>query len=306
MSAALYTPFEAPYRMSMGLMALPLAEWIETDDELESQLREKRRLAAERGAEVFRALPGSEAGQAEVLRLLAAHLVEHRPELYRREGDALAVLPLAETHPLTGHAAPLALAGLLVQEDLCLMERGEQGWALTAASVSFPTRWRLADKIGRPLDEIHDPVPGFAEKLGAPVARFFDRLKVERPVWRLNWSLLDDPALFQPTGHGRIESNPSITPENAGERLWLRVERQTLRRLPESGAVLFTIRVHRWPLARLAERPEAAGRLKAALETLPPALARYKSIPAFGEAVAAWLARAACAEAAAGAMLQRK
>ena len=306
MSEALYTPFEAPYRMSMGLMALPLAEWIEVDDELESQLREKRRLAAERPAEVFQALPGSETAQAEVLRLLGEHLVALRPELYRRDGDSLAILPLAETHALTGHPAPLALAGLLVQEDLCLMERREQGWALTAASVCFPTRWRLADKIGRPLGAIHDPVPGFAEKLGTPVARFFDHLKVERPVWRLNWSLLDDPALFQPSGHGRIEADASITPENAGERLWLRVERQTLRRLPASGAILFTIRVHRWPLARLAERPDAAGRLKAAIETLPPALARYKSIPAFGEAVAAWLARAACAEAAGGAMLRRK
>lgn len=306
MSDALYTPFEAPHRMSMGLMALPPDEWIELDEEWGAQLREKRRLAAERSDEVFQARPGSQPAQAETLRLLAAHLARLRPDLYALDGDAVRILPLDERHALSGAPEPLATAGLLVQEDLCLMERGAEGWVLTAGSVSFPTRWRLADKIGKPLGAIHDPVPGFAEKLGAPVARFFEHLKVERPVWRLNWSLIDDPALFQPTGHGRAEADPAITAENAGERLWLRVERQTLRRLPASGAVLFTIRVHRSPLARLAERPEAAGRLKAAMESLPPALARYKSIPVFGEAAAAWLARAACAPAPGGAMLQRK
>ena len=306
MSEALYTPFEAPHRMSMGLMALPLAEWIEIDEELEPQLLEKRRLAAERADEVFQALPGSEPAQAETLRLLAAHLASLRPDLYALESEAITLRPLRETHRLAGEAAPLRLAGLLVQEDLCLMERDKAEWRLTAASLSFPTRWRLADKLGRPLAAIHGPVPGFAETLERPVARFFDHLKAERPVWRLNWSLLDDPALFQPTGHGRGEADPSITAQNAGEKLWLRVERQTLRRLPETGAVLFTIRIHRWPLARLADRPEAAGRLRAAIESLPPALARYKSIPVFGEAVTAWLARAACAGPPGGAMLQRK
>jgi hypothetical protein len=306
LSAALYTPFEAPYRMSMGLMALPLAEWIEIDEELEAQLREKRRLALERPEEVFQATPGSEPAQAETLRLLAAHLAGIRPDLYVLDGDSLALPSLGERHGLADLTAPLKLAGALVQEDLCLMERGADGWRLTAGSVSFPTRWRLADKIGRSLEAIHDPVPGFAEKLEAPVVRFFEHIKVERPVWRLNWSLIDDPALFQPTGHGRAGVDASITPDNAGERLWLRVERQTLRRLPATGAVLFTIRIHRWPLASLAARPEAAGRLKATIESLPPALARYKSIPVFGEAVTAWLARAACAGAAGGAMLQRK
>jgi dimethylamine monooxygenase subunit A len=298
----LYTPFEAPYRMSMGLLALPPDEWIEIDEELVPQLREKRALAASRPDEVFRALPGSEPAQAELLHMLVHHLVRLRPDLYRLDGGRLAT-PLDEVQPLDALEAPLECAGRLVQEDLCLMERGAEGWRLTAGSVSFPTRWRLADKIGKPLEAIHDPVPGFAEKLAAPVARFFDKLQVERPVWRLNWSLLDDPALFQPTGHGRTGRDDSITAENAGERLWLRVERQTLRRLPATGAVVFTIRVHRWPLARLAGKPEAAARLKGAIETLPAALARYKSIPVFGEAVTGWLARAACAEPAAGAMV---
>ncbi len=286
----LYTPFETPYRLSMGLMALKPEEWIEVDDDLAADLAEKQRLLTERHAEVFAALPGSEAGQGEVLDLLAAHLTEHFPDLYRRNGRRLQVLPADANWDLDDASlAPLDVAGRLVQEDLCLMQHDGAAWRLTAASLCFPTRWKLAEKIGRPLDAIHDPVPDFADKLARPVSRFFDRIKTDKPVWRLNWSLIDDPALFQPEGHGRGELDPTITVENAGERLWLRVERQTLRRLPETGAVLFTIRIHRWPLSRLADRPEAAGRLAQSITTMPPAMQRYKSLPVFGDAVRAYL-----------------
>jgi hypothetical protein len=176
-----------------------------------------------------------------------------------------------------------------VQEDLCLMQHVDGAWRLTAASVCFPTRWRLADKMGQPLDVIHDPVPGLRDRLANPMGRFFDRMKVARPVWRINWSLIDDEALYQPKGHGRRQADPTITPENAGERVWLRVERQTLRRLAESDAILFTIRIHRWPLARLAALPEAAERLRLAIETMPAQMQGYKSLPVFGEAVRSYL-----------------
>ena len=90
--------------------------------------------------------------------------------------------------------------------------------------------------------------PSYAERLGKPVDRFIGLLVPDRPVWRLNWSLTNDPTLFQPVGHGRRDTDPDITPENVGRRIFLRVERQTLRRLPRTGAVLFTIRTHQRPL----------------------------------------------------------
>ena len=288
---ALYTPFEAPYRMTMGLMRMDEAEWFEVDEDWASDLAEKRRLLAERHEELVRTVPGSEAGQAEVLRVLTQNLAQHHPAHYRLEGDVLHLAGLDESWPLDAATpAPIDAAGRLVQEDLCLMQHDGADWRLTAASVCFPTRWRLADKIGQPLLDIHAPVPHFHERLGRPVVRFFDALKLGRPVWRLNWSLLDDPGLYQPKGHGRLREDPEITPKNAGEKVWLRVERQTLSRLEETDGILFTIRIHRWPLARLARLPEAAAKLRHALATMPPATQRYKSMPVFGRAVGAWLA----------------
>jgi heme-dependent oxidative N-demethylase alpha subunit-like protein len=52
-------------------------------------------------------------------------------------------------------------------------------------------------------------------------------------------------------------------PKPIPDRMRLRVERQTLRRLPRSGAIVFTIRVYMTPLAGLG--PGEAGRLAAAL-----------------------------------------
>jgi hypothetical protein len=47
------------------------------------------------------------------------------------------------------------------------------------------------------------------------------------------------------------------------DTLWIRSERQTLRRLPASGAILFTIRVQMTPLTALTQRPDRARDLAA-------------------------------------------
>src|SRR6185295_18543550 len=82
---------------------------------------------------------------------------------------------------------PLELCGRLVQEDFCLVQRDGDRHCLVGASLCFPSRWRLADKIGRDIAFVHGPVPGYDTTLARPVDRFFDTLKPERLVWRLNW-----------------------------------------------------------------------------------------------------------------------
>ncbi len=290
-ATSLYTPFEAPYRMAMGLMAMPEDEWFEIDETFAEQLLEKRRLLSERHDDVYREVDGSHAAQAEFRDAIFAHLPRVHPEHYQADGDTLLIPALDERWARDdARFSPLDLAARWVQEDLCLMEPGADGrWVLTAASVCFPSRWRLAEKIGRPLDEIHVPAPGVNEKLARPMARFFDQLKPGRSVWRLNWSVMDDPALFQPTGRDRGDLRDDITAENAGERLWLRSERQTLRRLSETPAILFTIRLHVRPLSDLESRPEAAARLAESLATMPANIYRYKSVRPYGEALREYL-----------------
>jgi dimethylamine monooxygenase subunit A len=183
----------------------------------------------------------------------------------------------------------LELAGRLVQEDLCIIHSDGEAPRFTAAVLCFPSRWRLHEKLGRPLTAVHGPVPFYAHRLAAPVDRFMAKVKPGHIASRLNWSVLDDPAMYQPGGKWREATNAAVTPQNAGDTLYLRVERQTLTRLPQSGAVLFGIRVHSYPLATAITRPHGAARLAEAVRALPEETVRYKSLKAFGPALLAWL-----------------
>lgn len=284
-----YLPFlDGPWRLAMGIKALDLAEWIEIDDRFAAQLAERRRLLDERPADVLAGLPESARGQRELLHLLLDHLPERFPEHYRRSDGRIEHRATGERFEIKAwEHAPLGLAGRLVQEDLCLMQRGEAGYRLVAAVLCFPAHWHLSDKLGRPLPAIHDPVPGFAERLAPTVDRFFEGIQVARPVWRLNWSLVDQPTLFLPPEH-RGHPRP-ISAERAGSELWLRVERQTLRRLPNSGDVVFGIHTYVDPLEDAIRSPAAASALAARIREMPHDMARYKSILPIREPLLAWL-----------------
>ncbi len=291
----MYLPFDAgPFRMAMGLAALKPEDWLEIDDRYGEEMALRRRLLEERRDEVFAALPESAAGRREVLDLLAEHLPARYPAWFTRSGDRLANRLTGESWDLAAPTAdPLEIAGRLVQEDLCLLAESAEGPRLVAAALCFPSRWRLADKIGRPLAAIHGPVPLYEERLARPVDRFLSLLKEDKPVVRINWSVQDNPALFQPTGHGRAATDPTIDAENAGDRLVLRVERQTLRRLLPSGTVLFGIRTHIRPLRDIAATAGVARTLAGAVRALPPEVLRYKSLAPFREALLAYLDRRA-------------
>ncbi len=286
-----YLPFEdGPFRMAMGLVACPEAAWIEIDERYPAELAERRGLLASRRADVFAALPGSEPARAEVLALLAAHLPARFPAWFRREGGRLRNGLTGEEWDLDAPGCdPLELAARLVQEDLCIIRPAEGGPVLEAGVVCAPTRWRITEKIGRPLMAVHAAVPFYGERLGAPVDRFMAQIKAGRIAMRVNWSVVDSPALFQLEGKHRGERDPAFTAENAGERLHLRTERQTFQRLPGTGAVLFTIRVHSYPLTRVAAQPGVAARLAGAVRALPEEMGRYKSLPVYREALLAWL-----------------
>ncbi len=295
-----YAPYKSgQFRLAMGLLPLDLRDWIEPDEHMVSELAVKDRLLREQHRAVFAVLPEAFNGSAEVLELLATHLPVRFPSLFTRERDLLYNRVTQQTWNLSQNVLhPLDLAGRWVQEDLCLMQFNTESklYHLVGASLCFPTRWRLADKLGKPLNLVHGPVPGYEEELASTMDRFFARLKVDKPVWRVNWGLIDDPTLFQPTGHGRKGLNPNITIENAGDTLWLRMERQTLRRLPRTQDILFTIRVYVRPLRELATRLERAAELAATIRSMPEPMRLYKSLPPFQDAVLGWLDRVALSQ----------
>ncbi|WP_202314756.1 heme-dependent oxidative N-demethylase family protein [Mesorhizobium sp. L-8-10] len=263
------TPTHTPYDGStkpftIGLKPLDLDEWIEVDDDIDAYLAEKDRLHAQIPDKVFVEERDTRQAQQEVLDLLASYLPSRFPETYRRDGDALLV-GRTRRQILDDGSPPLLIAARLVQEDLVLMRKGEDGWRLAAATLCFPASWSLQEKIGRPLQDIHAPVPGFGRgtRTADIIGRIFDNLAAARPVERRNWSLQAGGDLYKPlSGAERTERavvRPSRFPEaDIAAHAFMRVERQTLRKLPESGDILFTIRTYLDPIERLARHPDRA------------------------------------------------
>ena len=119
----------------------------------------------------------------------------------------------------SGHS--LEKAGLSVQEDLCLMNRTSEGWILKAASLCFPSRWQLREKIGKNMSHIHGPVEGYEEHLSKRVNNFFDRIGNE-PVWRRNWFIHPDNSLYQP--QRPLNGDPIIEFSEIGESFLFEVK----------------------------------------------------------------------------------
>lgn len=270
-----YLPIEGkPWRLTMGLRPLDPSAWLEVDARRGAELADKHRLLRTVPDRVVGVLPGSQPAGAELLAAVVDHLDRHHPGLVAPGADG--TLVDTSTGEITDPAAlhPVDAAGRLVQEDLCLMERRGGAWVLTAASLCFPSRWSLASKLGSDISTIHGPVAGYGESLAGPTERFFDRLRTDRGVWRLNWTLIDRPDLHQPAADHRRHTDGDLDP---GRDLWFRVERQTLRRLTDRSAVVFTIRTYVTALDELVTaRPEAADALLRTLPTVPADAVAYK------------------------------
>ncbi len=272
---------DLPFKMKTGLKACGMGDWLATPAHFQAQRAERARMLDSRHREVFAALPEADAASAELLAAVRAWQAAFRAGL-------------AEPDLPTG-LHPLEQAGRLVSEDLCVLQPADgttEPYRLTGACLCFPSHWSLHDKLGKSLDGIHGPVPGYAEHLQTAMNRVFRNLKPGKLTQRSNMSVDADPDLFHPS-YGR-DADPPVTADDAGERLYLRMERQTLRRLPETGAVVFAIGIYKRRL-KDAVGPQDAAQLAAYARGMPRDMWAYKSFNYYGDALVAWLDRRAAA-----------
>lgn len=269
-------PFESgPFALRMGVHSLDLDTWLDVDDAIGPDVALKRDLLAQRTAEVLVVADGPGVTEA------CAELDRSIVEWWTDRGDEAPAVDAA-THPIVA-------ASLRTQEDWCVLDGPSDGpLVLVAGCVCFPTRWILTEKLGLSLSQIHGPVAFYDQQLAEPVDRFLSRLRVDAPVWRANWNLVDDDARCQayvPVPGRRL----SCTPVDVADLVHLRVERQTLRRLPDSGAVAFGIRVHQQPVRCLESDPATGARLLDAIRSLPAETFAYKGLAAFWPELEEWL-----------------
>lgn len=289
MPELVHTPYVGGRKpFTIGLQKLEVSDWIEPDDYRERDLTQKDALFGTVPDVVFREEPASRPAQAETLAMLVDHLVERFPETYARRGGGLTVGPDRWVALDRDDEPPLRTAARLVQDDLLLLHKDEAGWRLTAAALCFPSSWSLAEKFGQSLDGLHEAVPGYRERLALRMARIFDNLQVDIPAWRLNWSIYPDAELHHPNS----KRKPRAWLDGPEPQAFVRVERQALRRLPETRAILFSVKVMVDPLDAIRRHPdrvELASGLRDQILALDADQLAYKGLTEHAAAIAAHL-----------------
>lgn len=289
----------------MGVHALNDNSLIEVDEtSYHEELILKQCLLSEEYDQYFRALPDTEAMQWDVVELILPTMAALYPRhfvlltngnswLWRNH------LLNTETQFLLGDdrslpLPPLDWLGRQVQEDLLIMSDAP-GMPLVAGHLCFPNSWCLEDKLGLSLLDIHLPVPLFAETVGRSTSLLLERLKVGRPVTRVNWSIKATSRLnFMPRyAYEEQQAYQHLTSENIGERCFLRLERQTLSRLLHTKAVLFTIRTYQAPIMEVVHIADYARRIAGVVRTMPYEMQAYKALAPCADMLLAYLDRQA-------------
>lgn len=261
----------------MGLRVLEESAWLEIDELYASDIQLKKDLLSSVHGQVFVALPEAHSSSVELLELVVAKLRNTHPDVKIDES-----VMQSKLHPLE-------IASLLVQEDLVIMSKRESGWILIAACVCFPSRWDLPSLLGQNLHVIHEPVPHYEERIGAATDAMFDKFTPERSVWRINWTILDSSELHLPLSSPRKSLSREITSETFGDQVFFRTERQTLKVLPDSKDVVFTIRNRVDSLNVVSKRfPEFRKQLHATLLTTSQATRDYKGWTPMWQYLLAW------------------
>lgn len=234
-----------------GINPLDPHDWLYRDDAYEQQIRYRDHLIVTRRNAVFDCYPEGEEISSELLQTIYSSLQNDRGYICedgfvtRPDGHKLG---LDEDHPLV-------IAGRLVQEDLCILDFDGNQHVMVGGILCFPASWLLSEKMGLPLTSIHDPVPQYTDRIAKVVQRMFDNLQPGRVIYRGNFLSYSNPDLHQPRGmnHRRALDKPG--------KKWVRVERQTLRKLPITQGVVFGIHTSVCPLESLANPEEFELRL---------------------------------------------
>ncbi|KAM3074114.1 hypothetical protein ACMFMF_006137 [Clarireedia jacksonii] len=264
---------------SMGLKRLDQSNWLTIDTHYTSEHALRASLLHTHKPNVLQVLPGAELACHELLEQVVSFLTTRYPQsftLHTRSSTIYSHLT-QETFAIGAKCEnPLETAARLCMEDFnILIKDAESGeFRLMASATLFPAGWKLQERIGSSMAALHAPVPGWKEKLGRSVDRYFNHLTPKSCMERSNLFVQTTPVLFQD-----VPEVPSAS--LTANDIFVRRERQTFTRLERSEAVLFTVRTYMEKLVDMdAEEVDALGKQVRGWEE---EMARYKGIEGWGK-----------------------
>ena len=150
------------------------------------------------------------------------------------------------------------------------------------------------------MGRIHVPVESFQKHLKNMVGQVMKNMKPEAPIWRANWAVfcnLKAPLdLWAPMSsddkNDTLEEVIKYKGAQTGQDLVFRAEYQTLRKLPKSKCIIFSIRTYQRFLTDFKNHPRSdAQGLINAIEWMDEDNSAYKSAQLWKDAAITFLKR---------------
>ncbi len=276
---------------------------IDIDEHYVSEMRD-RALVLEQDPKRCQALPHMMPAQWDMLELLMTSMASSHPEHFTltQDGNRWHWInrPLGiDQHfvfgdPSTLPYGPMEYIGRQCQGDFSLQDQRDGQLWMDAGIITSQADWSLDFDVGMNFTEWHGPVPlAHKARVFERALKFLLNLQNGHPVRRLNWTMTINPRLdTSPENYDKWGTDrTTVTPENVGDKVHLRVELQGLWRLPRSNAILFSIRGYLIKMRELVTVQKWARRFPRVLKSLPPELVDYKGITRYQQTTLDWLAK---------------
>jgi dimethylamine monooxygenase subunit A len=303
-----YGPLYRPYRWAgadfqLGLRPIRPENWILIGAGHAEMMRQKRDRLEHHRPLYYRTLPDSLPAQRELRERVTTHLVADHPEYFNRSGSVVSSLVTGQALDLDDDSTePLLQVSYLVEEDFMLLQELGGGLRITAASNAYSSSGRLAASVGHDMEWAHEPVPHLSDKLGGKINRVLGSIHAATPCERFNWQITpiatvffphDDPHAANAAAMHEVLAELRRDPARAGELLWLRVERQTLMRLPGSNAVAFSLHTYSDPLSSVQSDVQSVRAIVTLLNNYSEERWKYSEMHIVREPLMIWLEAAA-------------
>ncbi|KAI0842748.1 hypothetical protein F5Y06DRAFT_72574 [Hypoxylon sp. FL0890] len=280
----------------MALKSTAPSDLIRIDSNYLSRIQGRKAAMDKHEDHALGCLPcGVEAVQEVYSYLLGEYLPIRYPTLFSRDdkffrnlvtGACISLLPPDD--PIVA----LRRIGETVEDDMFFLRETPDGHQCIAFVCCCPSGFDPATKIGKLLKEIHGPVPSY-DRIGLSMERYFSRLQVGKSAARINWSVTTDPDLFNISGNhinegDQIEENMEV---DIGKTR-VRMELQTLTRMPKTRAVLFSFKTYLYPIQDIKAEglgPDLADAIEGLKRGNAPGMWIYKGGIRWGKSVCEYL-----------------
>lgn len=312
-------PFKnGEYKLTMGIKRLDVQDWLLVEPSYKKIVDTKYKIVTNNHpdypededllAKTMFVTPECVPAIKEFYNIAVKYMCDKYPMCFEKVGDVVHNKILNEYIPAKADDTSDPQKCLLnltrtIEEDVVILLKGkgtsppEDEYYFKGGVFAFAAGFNPQTKINTPLSSIHKPVPGYESKLKVSMNRFFNRLGVGQFVTRSNFSIQTHNLYYvddRNKGHNRPADEVVVPLEEKeldfDNQVFYRSERQTLSRLPESQAVVFTIRTYLQPLSELkAHGEEVSHRLVGAINGLPEDIFLYKNAREWSDAIKSYL-----------------